>query len=680
MLMPLHSPKARRVRLSHLRRLIPQYLCVTLLLALAIQAHADTHPQVNPHRIEPTGYLKPLDLTSNWLVHTGDNPTFASPILDDSHWTVIDTAKPLSDYGIARTDFLWYRTHVHLPPNPHNLAILLSGFTGSEQVFVNGVLTGPSREFPAGGLTQSNFDLRSPIPDALIAAGDITIAIRAEIKNTYASNFSVRGLHSGSLVLLGDATALGDSTSLYTFRYTVAEIANNSLAALVLLIAIALAITLRTEREYLFLCLYLGASVFLSVYQLWNSTHEIRRSRFYGVETFPLLLMILCGIEFARLILRIPRSRWIVLYEATLVFLFLAYVVLTASLPYGPPNRGWALGFLIVVLIAVAPVNLALPFFALWVWRRKSNFDALLLSVPLLVKAALFYVEFVYVILSLLHLTKANGFSEPQLHVFRLHWSQITDFFFLLALLFFLIARTVRLARSRATLTAEIAAAATVQQLLLARSSHPTPGFLVDSVYLPASNVGGDFFLVTTHPFDGSLIAVVGDVSGKGLTAAMRVAMILGVLRRETSHHPGDILASLNDAIIAEGEGFTTALCVRIFLNGDFILANAGHIPPYIATISSASTVSREFPTPPALPLGLSLGEVYELQKGHFTPNERLVLMSDGVPEARSRTGELYGFDRLPHLTLLPARDIADVAQRFGQEDDITVLTLAVTT
>jgi serine phosphatase RsbU (regulator of sigma subunit) len=52
--------------------------------------------------------------------------------------------------------------------------------------------------------------------------------------------------------------------------------------------------------------------------------------------------------------------------------------------------------------------------------------------------------------------------------------------------------------------------------------------------------------------------------------------------------------------------------------------------------------------------------------------------MSDGVPEARSHSGELYGFDRLQHLTLLPAHVIATTAQTFGQEDDITVLTLAL--
>ena len=51
--------------------------------------------------------------------------------------------------------------------------------------------------------------------------------------------------------------------------------------------------------------------------------------------------------------------------------------------------------------------------------------------------------------------------------------------------------------------------------------------------------------------------------------------------------------------------------------------------------------------------------------------------MSDGVPEARSEAGELYGFERLSSLTLKAAQDIAEAAQRFGQEDDITVLTLA---
>jgi GAF domain-containing protein len=235
-----------------------------------------------------------------------------------------------------------------------------------------------------------------------------------------------------------------------------------------------------------------------------------------------------------------------------------------------------------------------------------------------------------------------------------------------------LCAEMVDAARARAAFAAELHAASTVQQLLLQSASCATPGFQVNSVYLPASEVGGDFFLVSSAP-DGSLTAIVGDVSGKGLTAAMRVAMILGALRRETSHDPGEILSGLNNVLIAQGQlGFTTACCVLIAPSGEYGLANAGHIAPYLA--------GREIATPPALPLGLVPDQTYELVQGRLAPGEQLVLLSDGVPEARSQTGELYGFERLPSLTKNSAQEIAEAAKQFGQEDDITVLTLALAT
>jgi hypothetical protein len=232
----------------------------------------------------------------------------------------------------------------------------------------------------------------------------------------------------------------------------------------------------------------------------------------------------------------------------------------------------------------------------------------------------------------------------------------------------FLCAEMVDAARARAAFAAELHAASTVQQLLLQSASRPTPGFEVDSVYLPASEVGGDFFFVSSVP-DGTLTAIVGDVSGKGLTAAMRVAMILGVLSGDTSHHPGRILSDLNKALIAQGQlGFTTACCIRIALSGEYTLANAGHIPPYID--------GREVDTPPALPLGLAPDVQYEAVAGTLAINQRIVLVSDGVIEARNAHGELLGFARVGPLTLQPAQIIADTAKSFGQEDDITVFTL----
>ncbi len=223
--------------------------------------------------------------------------------------------------------------------------------------------------------------------------------------------------------------------------------------------------------------------------------------------------------------------------------------------------------------------------------------------------------------------------------------------------------------RQRAEYAAELKAASAVQQLLLQSASAPTPGFQVESVYLPSREAGGDFFFVQPSA-DGSLKAIVGDVSGKGLTAAMRVAMILGVLRRETSEDPAEILSNLNNALVAQEQlGFTTACCLRIASTGEFTLANAGHIAPYIA--------GEEIVAAPALPLGLVPDSTYLEVRGEIPFGQRLVLMSDGVPEARSASGELLGFDQLASLSWLTAHEIADAACRFGQEDDITVLTIA---
>jgi hypothetical protein len=235
-----------------------------------------------------------------------------------------------------------------------------------------------------------------------------------------------------------------------------------------------------------------------------------------------------------------------------------------------------------------------------------------------------------------------------------------------------LCAEMVESAAARAAYMAELQAASSVQQMLLQSASRPTPGFNVDSVYLPASEVGGDFFFVQPGP-DGSLFAIIGDVSGKGLTAAMRVSMILGVLRRETSDDPSEILFNLNNALVAQGQlGFTTACSMRISSTGDFTFANAGHIAPYLSGV--------EMNSHSALPLGIVPDQIYQPVKGALGPQDRIVLLSDGIPEARSHSNELFGFERLSDLTMLSAPEIASAAQSFGQEDDITVLALKLAT
>jgi hypothetical protein len=657
------------VRLTQLQRLLSACLCAALVLALATPAHATDAPT------DASSLGQRIELPHTWLFTATDNPSNASPTLDDSAWTSISTVHPLTAYGFRNYRYAWYRAHIRLRPDVRNLAIETEYLQGRYEIFANGVRLGSFGNLADHSVTAQYKLLTFPIPDHILADanGSLILAIRFAVEPAgddgpgTAAPMDARS----SVVLASQSDIVSDIGFAFSREYGISLLIVG-LNAIVGIVALALFVSIRTQREYLPLAVFLLQPT-LSAFNIALAAH-LGPSPWAVWVTY---LLVGVGevalLEFVRLVLSIPRNRWFTVFEYALLL-----TPLLGPLTYNglfPQLLGFSLFFLPrLLLVFILPALL----FRYW----SSNRDARLLLPAVILTSINLYFEFFWWLGYLIHFTRRK---PPALLIhmgsYRLSLTQVGDILFAVGMLFFIILRTVRISRSRATLTAEIAAAATVQQLLLARSSHPTPGFLVNSVYLPASNVGGDFFLVTTHPFDGSLIAVIGDVSGKGLTAAMRVAMILGVLRRETSHHPGDVLASLNDAIIAQGElGFTTALCVRVFLNGDFILANAGHIPPYIAaTPSTPATISRDFPTPPALPLGLVLGEVYALQKGHLDPNEHLVLLSDGVPEARSHTGELYGFDRLANITTLPAQDIADAAQRFGQEDDITVLTLAVT-
>jgi serine phosphatase RsbU (regulator of sigma subunit) len=78
------------------------------------------------------------------------------------------------------------------------------------------------------------------------------------------------------------------------------------------------------------------------------------------------------------------------------------------------------------------------------------------------------------------------------------------------------------------------------------------------------------------------------------------------------------------------------------------------------------------------LPLGIAPHVEYAQSAFHLAPGESLTLLSDGVVEARDRTGELFGFERTAAISTKPAEEIARAAQAFGQEDDITVLTVAL--
>ncbi|MGA7109136.1 MAG: PP2C family protein-serine/threonine phosphatase [Terracidiphilus sp.] len=230
-----------------------------------------------------------------------------------------------------------------------------------------------------------------------------------------------------------------------------------------------------------------------------------------------------------------------------------------------------------------------------------------------------------------------------------------------------------RYARSqieKASLESEMAAAREVQSLMVPANPPPITGYTLECVYRPAAEVGGDFFQVIPLAAGRTLI-VIGDVSGKGLRAAMIVSMIVGMLCTVSSftEEPSEILSELNRRLCGRTHGgFVTCLAVRLEEQGKMVLANAGHLPPYL----NATELSFAGSTP----LGLVADASYEQTCLEMQAKDVAVLLTDGVAEARNAEGELLGFLRVESLLRggATAGTIADSAQQHGQNDDLTVI------
>jgi serine phosphatase RsbU (regulator of sigma subunit) len=233
-----------------------------------------------------------------------------------------------------------------------------------------------------------------------------------------------------------------------------------------------------------------------------------------------------------------------------------------------------------------------------------------------------------------------------------------------------LVLRFARSRRDEERLEAELAAARAVQHVLITDKIPAVPGFHIDCAYRPAGDVGGDFFQILPLS-DGDALVVIGDVSGKGLPAAMTVSLLVGMVHMLalSTQSPAEILAAINQNMMGRTSGgFTTCLILHIKQSGAIIAANAGHIPPYLN--------GRELRIENGLPLGLDGGARYRETTLQLSPEGQVTLLTDGVVEARTPEGELFGFDRVASINAQSAAEIAEAAQQFGQQDDITVLSL----
>lgn len=232
--------------------------------------------------------------------------------------------------------------------------------------------------------------------------------------------------------------------------------------------------------------------------------------------------------------------------------------------------------------------------------------------------------------------------------------------------------RRIRIETENAAIETELAAAREIQRIMVPQELPPAPGYTIESIYRPAAQVGGDFFQVIPLG-DRQTLVVIGDVSGKGLSAAMIVSMLIGMLRTisSISRDPSRILAELNSMLLEHKQsGFVTCLAARLDPSGRVTVANAGHLAPWLNGDEITFTGS--------LPLSIVASATPEQVVLEMRSGDRLTLLTDGVVEARDPQGVLFGFDRTQSALCQKSSPLAlaEAAIHHGQDDDLTVISI----
>lgn len=233
----------------------------------------------------------------------------------------------------------------------------------------------------------------------------------------------------------------------------------------------------------------------------------------------------------------------------------------------------------------------------------------------------------------------------------------------------------------------ELSAARVIQLQLLPKELPVLTGWRVSAYYQPARAVGGDFYDFFKLS-DGQIALVAGDVTDKGIPAALVMATTHGILRGEAPGNtsPSAVLAQANERLYADIPATMFVTCLYVVLDpvsGVLRFANAGHNLPYV--LSTDGSVAELRAT--GMPLGAMPGMTYEENEACLAPGESILLPSDGLVEAHNAMGEMFGFPRLRRVVEASrgSEHLIDeclaalhefVGSDWEQEDDITLLTL----
>jgi len=628
-----------------------------------------------------------VELNGPWKFHKGDDARWARPEFNDAGWASVDLTPPPGSYDpfLGTSGFMpgwtalgnrgywgyaWYRLQVNVQYDPGLSAGGLelkmpNDVDDAYQVFVNGQQIGEFGKFSNSGVkTYLSLPRAYALPKE-INGGPITVAIRVWMDaSTQLTNPDSGGLHGPPI--LGQAAPIDRMLRLDWDAVTHSQL-SRFLELAVLFLAITVCAVLfwldRKEKAYV----WLGATCFAIVLQLTVSL----------TGNYATLLPAWANFMLGDAVL-VPTviSLWILFWAYWfrmghmrrmhyMVWGFTVALMLTIAMMRAPLyGKVVPVQWLVVLAPLAVVLKLLLGSLLLWVaWEgmRKDHAGAwLALPALALVAVSLYQQE-----LLILHL---------QLMFFpfgmAVNISQIAVVVSLIIITVLLMRRFLDSLKLRQQWEAEIDQARQVQQLLIPEAIPTVPGYVLETEYRPAQEVGGDFFQILPDGKGGVLI-LLGDVTGKGLQAGMQVALIVGVIRTlvESSYEPHVVLEGLNRRLCGRGQSYATCVAMHIDADGKATIANAGHIVPYLN--------GKELTMTGNLPLGLNPSVTFDQVTMHLKHKDRLLVITDGVIEAKNAKNELFGFNRARSISHLPAAFIVKAAEIFGQEDDITVVSIA---
>jgi hypothetical protein len=616
-----------------------------------------------------------INLTGPWRFQIGDDPQWAGPSFDDSSWPIVDLNEPLTSQGIEPyAGYAWYRLRIEAnqlaafdPHSSNGLDLLVTGISvGQLAAYIDGVETGHSR----GMTTRPALYLSPPFAAPFGAATNNSrvLAIRTWIAPGEA-------VHRGLLgkVELGTHDEIAERVDMAKGHqwneHVIAALVVTFLFLCVAGLGAALYLAQRNHSEYLWLAL-------LCLAVATRGASEAA----YGLAWMPLSLYIIFKLFVGRVFIAVT----------------LEFILRFTASPYRKIVRILQISALLLPFIHFLHVQQIEEFLSVSVellfcavvcvllfqaWRRGRK-EAGVMLLPFFVASAWDSIASVLEYAAARHWIPDKLAPHPYyLGPIEFGAATVAYLVFLASLVAVILYRFIRVSQDEQRSNAEISAARSVQALLIPTQLPSTRNFMLESAYLPVNGVGGDFFQVLPLK-DDSLLIVVGDVSGKGLQAAMNSSTLVGALRNELSHDPATVLGHLNHVLLGAvstpgavpeldaAPCFATCLCARIYPDGTLAIANAGHLSPY--------RDGRELALAPSLPLGVIVDSAYEQTTFQLNRGDRLVFLSDGVVEAMNHHGELFGFERTQQVSNESARYIAQTAQRFGQTDDITVVSLYV--